>query len=84
MILFKINDFGFRILDRLVLDSYEILIYILIIVIERIRDHQLMNVLDSNDYIDQQLGLDESRINKGIEKLSKLFNSNPANLSVVK
>lgn len=56
------------------IDSYEILVYILIIIIERIeRDHQLTSILNTNDYLDEQLGLDESRIRKGIEKLSKQF-----------
>ena len=55
------------------IDSYEILVYIMILIIERIRDQQLISVLDSDDYIDEQLGLDESRINKGIEKLAKFF-----------
>ena len=45
----------------------------MILIIERIRDQQLISVLDSDDYIDEQLGLDESRINKGIEKLAKFF-----------
>jgi hypothetical protein len=64
------------ILDRLVLDSCDILVYIMILVIERIlKDNSCsINILTSNDfYIDQELCLEQSKLKKIMNESLKLI-----------
>ena len=63
------------ILDRLVLDSCDVLVYIMILVIERIlKDNSSINILTSNDfYIDQELCLEQSKLKKIMNESLKLI-----------
>jgi hypothetical protein len=64
------------ILDRLVLDSCDILVYIMILVIERILKDNCcsINILTSNDfYIDQELCLEQSKLKKIMNESLKLI-----------
>ena len=63
------------ILDRLILDSCDILVYIMILIIERIlKDNDSISILSSNDcFFDQELCLEQSKLRKIINESLKFI-----------
>ena len=64
---FKFQNFEnyLMLLDHLIINSSEIFIYILILLIERIyKDQQLISILSTHEYIDVALGLDQPKLKK--------------------